>query len=435
MRYQFRRGLAMGLGLVAALLFTVPALAENEGWYIIGSGYHTQLEESENDDFREEQTGTPLFPMTSVVERRYDAGYASDENFGLSIGHDYRGPFRFDIELRSFENDIDRREFESGPNNLGRETVDTRSLAFNFWYDFNHLGAFRPYLGLGVGYADLELRGGADDEIPFGQAGVGVNWFFTDRLALDVGYRYFLGDDPDFERSNRLVKSEYEGQSYTVGLRFNFFSGAGEIGDSDGDGVNDRADRCPGTPRNASVDRDGCAVDGDNDGVADYLDECPNTPPGTEVNNIGCEISNDTDNDGVVNAKDQCPGTPPGEPVLSTGCSASQSQVLEGVNFELNSATLTREAREQCREVARLMAGSKGFDVEVQGHTDNQGDKAYNQRLSQERAESFKQCLVTEGVDEARLTAAGYGEAQPIADNDTASGRARNRRVELEVIE
>ena len=74
------------------------------------------------------------------------------------------------------------------------------------------------------------------------------------------------------------------------------------------------------------------------------------------------------------------------------------------------------------------------MSVEAQGHTDSQGSDAYNLRLSQQRAESVREYLVSQGVEPGRITARGYGESQPIASNDTADGRATNRRVTLRII-
>jgi len=88
--------------------------------------------------------------------------------------------------------------------------------------------------------------------------------------------------------------------------------------DSDGDGVTDDIDRCPGTPKGTKVDSKGCELDGDKDAVVDRLDKCPTTPPGRTVNAQGCEL--DGDGDGVVDALDKCPTTPPGRTVNAQGC-------------------------------------------------------------------------------------------------------------------
>ncbi|HSH68965.1 MAG TPA: OmpA family protein [Deferrisomatales bacterium] len=90
--------------------------------------------------------------------------------------------------------------------------------------------------------------------------------------------------------------------------------------DADGDGVPDNLDRCPNTPKTAKVDAKGCPLDGDGDGVPDYLDKCPNTPAGDKVDANGCTIVMDADGDGVPDNLDKCPNTPKGAPVDATGC-------------------------------------------------------------------------------------------------------------------
>jgi OOP family OmpA-OmpF porin len=105
--------------------------------------------------------------------------------------------------------------------------------------------------------------------------------------------------------------------------------------------------------------------------------------------------------------------------------------VLEGVNFATNKSDLTLNAKTILDGVAKTLTEWPDVKVEVGGYTDTQGNDAYNQKLSQARADSVMNYLISKGVDASRLTAVGYGEANPIADNNTAAGRSKNRRVEL----
>ena len=138
----------------------------------------------------------------------------------------------------------------------------------------------------------------------------------------------------------------------------------------------------------------------------------------------------DSDGDGVVDASDQCPGTPAGAKVNAQGC--EEELVLRGVTFPNNSAEITPEDRLLLDSVADILAKRPGFNVEVRGHTDSTGKDAYNLDLSQRRAEAVRDYLVVKGIPAEKLTAVGKGEAEPIAPNDTADGRALNRRVTLE---
>lgn len=211
--------------------------------------------------------------------------------------------------------------------------------------------------------------------------------------------------------------------------------------DSDGDGVPDGIDRCPDTPVGAVVDEYGCPLDTDGDGVPDGIDRCPDTPAGAVVDEYGC--TKDSDGDGVPDHLDECPDTPSGVEVDSRGCPLSAplftevrtALVLEGVKFELNSATLTPDSRTRLDRVARSLREWPAVQVEVAGFTDSSGAAAYNRKLSDRRANAVRKYLVDQGVSASNLVARGYGEDNPIADNGTAEGRARNRRVVLRKLE
>jgi len=141
----------------------------------------------------------------------------------------------------------------------------------------------------------------------------------------------------------------------------------------------------------------------------------------------------DSDGDGVPDSADRCPDTPRGTVVDEKGC-PTEPVVLKGVEFQTASATLTEGSRPILDGVAQDLVIHPLVQVELQGHTDSQGADAYNLDLSQRRAESVRDYLISKGVSGTRLVAKGYGETQPIADNKTAAGRAQNRRVVMKVI-
>ncbi|MCC6337042.1 MAG: OmpA family protein [Myxococcales bacterium] len=150
----------------------------------------------------------------------------------------------------------------------------------------------------------------------------------------------------------------------------------------------------------------------------------------------------DADLDGVADAKDECPDAA-GEGT-GDGCPDSPALVLESgrivirgkIVFELNSAELLPRNAKLLDALAELMKQSTQVKrVEVQGHTDDSGDADFNLQLSVQRAEHVRQALLQRGVDAGRLTVKGLGEKAPVAGNDSPEGRARNRRVELKVLE
>lgn len=202
--------------------------------------------------------------------------------------------------------------------------------------------------------------------------------------------------------------------------------------DSDGDGVVDGLDKCPATPAGARVDGDGCELDGDGDGVVDRLDQCPTTPAGRKVNAQGCEL--DGDGDGVVDALDQCPTTPAGDKVDTKGCSLPKVIVLHGVNFDNDMARLQPEAIAVLDQAVATLKANPGVRVEIGGHTDSRNSDWYNLGLGERRAKAVMQYFTAHGVDAGRLTVKSYGESMPIADNETEEGRMQNRRVELKIL-
>jgi len=171
----------------------------------------------------------------------------------------------------------------------------------------------------------------------------------------------------------------------------------------------------------------GCPLDSDGDGVPDYLDKCPGTPAGVKVDDVGCPV--DTDGDGVPDYLDKCPGTPAGATVNHQGC-----WVLEGLYFDYDKSDIKPAGHSKLQEVIMVLEKNPDLKVEIQGHTDSRGSDAYNQKLSERRAHSVLNYLINAGIDARRLTAKGYGESMPAAPNDSAGNMAKNRRVQLDPV-
>jgi len=170
------------------------------------------------------------------------------------------------------------------------------------------------------------------------------------------------------------------------------------VWDSDGDGVIDEYDNCWNTPAGVTVDSKGCGIDSDGDGVPDHLDQCPDTPLGTVVYTDGCAIV-----------------------IVS----------LQGVHFATDSATLTSDAKSILDGALGSIKANTSAHLTVEGNTDSRGSEAYNQDLSQRRAQAVVDYLTSSGISSSRLSPVGKGENYPIASNDTRDGRYRNRRVDV----
>ena len=119
---------------------------------------------------------------------------------------------------------------------------------------------------------------------------------------------------------------------------------------------------------------------------------------------------------------------------VPTSVSSEKNWVLFGVNFNFGKATLTPEAYPILENAAQILRENRDINVEVQGYTDNIGSASYNQKLSLERAQTVKNYLVKKGIDASRLKTVGYGDKNPIGDNNTELGRAQNRRIEFKIL-
>jgi OOP family OmpA-OmpF porin len=215
--------------------------------------------------------------------------------------------------------------------------------------------------------------------------------------------------------------------------------------DNDQDGLADRVDKCINDPedRDAFEDDDGCPdPDNDKDGFADKVDTCPMDPEDKDgfEDDDGCP-DHDNDKDGILDKDDKCPnehGVPPdGCPKKYTHVVVTEKKIelKQTVFFDTNKATIKPVSFALLNDVARALADNPKIKVEVQGHTDSQGNDAFNLKLSQKRAESVRAYVGGRGISKDRMVPKGYGEDVPIADNRTADGRGQNRRVEFVITE
>jgi outer membrane protein OmpA-like peptidoglycan-associated protein len=201
------------------------------------------------------------------------------------------------------------------------------------------------------------------------------------------------------------------------------------IPDTDKDGINDEADKCPAVAGLAKYG--GCPIpDTDGDGINDEVDKCPNQAGLAALG--GCP---DRDSDGVIDGEDRCPdvkGT-----ADNGGCPKIENAKFntQFIQFVSGNATLTAKSKDMIKEGAKLLNSEefKRLKVEVRGHTDNTGKEQANMVLSQNRANAVMSELVKNGVASSRITAVGFGQTIPIADNKTAEGRAKNRRVAFDI--
>ena len=220
--------------------------------------------------------------------------------------------------------------------------------------------------------------------------------------------------------------------------------------DYDGDGVYDRIDRCPDTPKGCVVDMYGCSIDSDGDGVCDGLDKCENTAKGDSVDVNGCSATQRAAMRESKTATTMPPAeapktvtpTPPPAPKPSEPANEVERQLiaggkvrLENIYFETNKATLLPESERTLNEAGDALEKFAYLRIEVQGHTDTRGSALHNMKLSQARAESVRQYLLDHfHLKPENLVAKGYGKTQPETKERNDEERLRNRRVVLRVL-
>ncbi|MDC6404340.1 MULTISPECIES: OmpA family protein [Maribacter] len=353
---------------------------------------------------------------------------------------------------------------------LGDVSVDDLShyaIDGTIKYNFTKETVIQPFIEVGGGYTWV-------DEIGAGtvNGGLGLNFWFTENLGLtlqstykhafeDYGVKHFQhlagisvkfgGTDTDgdgvydkddacpevagLEAFNGCPDSDGDGIEDSKDSCPNE-AGSKEMNgcpDADGDGVADKDDACPNEAGLASLA--GCP-DADGDGVADKDDECPNEAGPSENN--GCPWP-DTDGDSVLDKDDQCPevaGT-----VANAGCPEVTEEVQKQLNdyartvlFDTGKSSIKAESTSVMVDIIQILNEYPTAKFTVEGHTDSVGSAKLNQSLSESRALSVKEFLVDKGIEEFRLSAVGYGEDKPIATNNTAAGRAQNRRVEINLV-
>ncbi len=266
-----------------------------------------------------------------------------------------------------------------------------------------------PYLFAGLGYEMVSgERKGFGDKFFF-QGGFGLKYPVTDMLNIVTEFKALQ----IFDTSDNGEDNEF---ALLVGANMPFHTQE-VVDDRDHDGVLDPSDLCPNTPAGTKVDANGCAIkpkiveevipeplqepepvvvlDSDNDGVTDDVDICPNTPYKFKVNKVGCGIK----------------------------------KTLQ-VHFESNAARLTKNSMSKIKEFAKYMKSLPNVSVTIEGYTDSSGLEHKNKVLSKQRALAVKKALVHYGIAPSRIVAVGKGSLNPIADNTTLAGRAKNRRIE-----
>jgi OOP family OmpA-OmpF porin len=337
------------------------------------------------------------FTITPGFEyQMLDQDLPLDNPFLWSIGLGYKTSTPWGVELAYLNGSADRT--------AGNGDVDLETYRLDALYHFAERDGVQPYLLIGGGKQIFDYGNSREYENDMVNVGGGLKVAITDYLNLR----------PELRLINDL---ERELTHFAFGLGLNFRLGG--------------ASAAPAAPKAVAPQ------DSDRDGVVDSQDRCPGTPIGTPVDANGCELVLDADGDGVADAQDQCPGTSAGAKVDAQGCYIVITETKEvqlRVNFENNSSEITADSYGEIESVAQFMREYPLTKVVLEGHTDDRGAEAYNQKLSETRAASVAKVLVERfGINQSRVSSVGYGESRPLVSNDTAENRAANRRVTAKV--
>ncbi|MBN2815209.1 MAG: OmpA family protein [Campylobacterales bacterium] len=299
--------------------------------------------------------------------------------------------------------------------------------AFNAVHTYDAYESFIPFAKVGAGYEKISSENIDNKSGFFLDAGAGTKVPFTDNVALKLEAIYLpkLFTDNSGRVDNNFI--------FMAGLTFSFGEHAQKAAPKTQESAPVVQESTPEPAKesaSAAVVAAPVVIDGDDDkdGVKNSKDKCPNSLEGIVVDMNGCDA--DKDKDGVLNEKDICPNTPLGEAVNDDGCPKT---VNLHIKFENNSAAIKGESMPLMQQYADFLNAHTNYKAHIVGYTDSKGSETYNQKLSEKRANAVVLELENRGVAKGQLSASGKGEANPIADNKTADGRAQNRRIEAQL--
>ena len=345
------------------------AIAENEGQWYINPTLGYQYSDSERD---------------------------LDEDALLGLGLEYQFNKRWGSEIKYLQGSLDGKYSNSNDADLKHLIAEGM-----YYIQSDDIEGFSPYIAAGIGHSEHDYDVIGKDSSTTGLFGPGFRYAFNDRWSSKVDLRWVHGIDSS-DNDGLLTMAI----SYALGKTKSSTTKATDMAET-------------------------IALDTDKDGITDANDNCPNTPSGTKVDTKGCTL--DTDGDTIADALDKCPNTAPGAKVDAQGCAEKLTRtesITMNVNFPSSSAQLTNDYMIEIEKVAAFMRLYPKVNGVIEGHTDSSGSAAFNQKLSQQRADAVRTQLINKfRIDGSRLTAVGHGEKQPLVSNDTKDGRQKNRRV------
>lgn len=315
-------------------------------------------------------------------------------------------------------------------------TIDflKRENAVNFLAKAGY--GFAEYTSQTTSNANVVTPESANQSIEFIPVGVGVKFKVSNRINFDLGYNAYVTKGANTDNLDGTPAGGRDQWSYVYGgLELSL----GKAAKPNLDWVNPlavmydelkdpslRQELEALKSRVATLEAADLLKDSDGDGVADKLDKCPGTEAGIKVDGSGCPM--DVDADGVPDSKDSCP-TEKGTAEFN-GCPGTATSA-NAIQFEFNSSVLKTSAYPTLDQLSTDLKNGVIAKVQLDGHASEEGTTEYNMQLSKDRANSVKTYLVNSGVSATKIVTKGYGETRPVASNATEEGRQLNRRVEI----
>lgn len=363
-----------------------------------------------------------------IFENEYDL--ENDIDLGLGLGYQFGAHWAAEINYQQTNSKIKNSSY----------SVDVKNLHLDALYHFNNFSEdWGLYIPIGIGQQKYDISHFDDEDETAINAGLGLRYVPSQRFHFRSDLRVIYGNEND--TVDAIVNFGFVYLFSKPKTNTNNNEAIKRHADSDDDGVADIHDKCADTATGYKVDTDGCKViiDSDNDSITDDVDKCPDTEANTNIDEVGCPIAVpapvDNDGDGVDDASDHCLNTAPESKVDETGCT-----VFKGIEYNLNvqfknaSDQIDNTSLQSIDEVGEIMSKRPDLTITLYGYTDSSGSNAWNQRLSEKRAQSIKNTIVQRHhIAEDRIAVVGKGEADPIADNSTAEGREINRRVAAKI--
>ena len=346
-----------------------------------------------------------------------DEGYSLETKGGFSFAAGYQFDSPWAVELA-----FTRVDTETLFTGIDAEAEYIHLDGLYHLADDNN-NNWSSYFVAGIGSQSYSATGYDEDEIQI-NTGYGVKYLFSSNFHARSDVRATLGEeDADL------------GVLFNIGLVY-IFGGASSSNDSMTNAIKETASERVEQKKAELVDKGQTEADKAAKALAEEKAAAEAAAAEAAAAAAKAAAAADKDSDGVADVNDQCPDTKANIKVDANGCAVVFKEFTIDVSFKTNSSEIANDSKSDIKDLAEFLPNTPNTSVVIEGHSDSVGAAAYNKTLSQKRANQVMNLLLSDySIEASRVTAIGFGEEQPIADNATAEGRKKNRRVVAKVNE